>query len=114
TAELFFDGVRVPADNLIGEEGQGFGIRMRNPAQERLGLTVSAISAARAALRWTVEYCAQRKAFGKRILDMQHTRCTLAARAARVEIGQVFVDRLIDMHGLGERTAEGGATGQHE
>ena len=112
TAELFFDGVRVPADNLIGEEGQGFGILMRNLAQERLGLTVSAISAARAALRWTVEYCAQRKAFGKRILDMQNTRFTLADLATRVEIGQVFVDRLIDMHGLGELTGEDAAKGK--
>ncbi|GAA3724705.1 alkylation response protein AidB-like acyl-CoA dehydrogenase [Spinactinospora alkalitolerans] len=109
TAELFFDEVRVPAANLIGEEGRGFHILMRNLAQERLGLTVSAISAARAALTWTVRYCAQRTAFGRRVLDMQNTRFTLADLATRIEIGQVFVDRLIEAHGRGELTSEDAA-----
>src|SRR5690606_32811007 len=85
TAELFFDDARVPADNLIGGEGNGFAILMRNLAQERLALAVSAISASRTALGWTVDYCAQREAFGTRVLDMQNTRFRLAELAARVD-----------------------------
>ncbi|MFR9750122.1 acyl-CoA dehydrogenase family protein [Nocardia sp. 004] len=105
TAELFFDNARVPAANLIGGEGRGFGILMDNLAQERLGLSVSAISAAGSALRWTVSYCAEREAFGQRVLDMQNTRFTLAELAARVDVAQVFVDHLITLHGRNELTA---------
>lgn len=104
TAELFFDDARVPAANLIGGEGNGFAILMRNLAQERLGLTVSAMSAARTALEWTVDYCGQREAFGSRILDMQHSKFTLAELAARVDALQSFVDDLIDRHSRDELT----------
>lgn len=102
TAELFLDEVRVPRENLIGEEDAGFTLLMRNLTQERLGLSVSAMSAARAALGWTVDYCAQRKAFGSRVLDMQNTRFKLAELAARVDATQVFLDRLIEDHNGGE------------
>ena len=112
TAELFFDDARVPAANLIGGEGEGFATLMRNLAQERLGLAVSAMSAARTALGWTVDYCAQREAFGSRVLDMQHTRFTLAELAARVDALQVFVDRLVELHGRHELTGVDAAKGK--
>ncbi len=112
TAELFFEGARVPADNLIGGEGNGFTVLMRNLAQERLGLCVSAISAARTALRHTVDYCAQREVFGTRVLDLQNTRFTLAELGAKVDAIQVFVDRLIALHLEGELTGEDAAKGK--
>ncbi|MGK2320712.1 acyl-CoA dehydrogenase family protein [Gordonia rhizosphera NBRC 16068] len=102
TAELFFDEVRVPAANLIGGEGEGFKILMRNLAQERLGLSVSAISACRTALAWTVDYCAERSAFGQRVLDMQNTRFKLAELAARFDAVEMFLDQLIVKHNRGE------------
>ena len=112
TAELFFDDARVPVDNLLGAEGAGFGILMDNLAQERLGLTVSAISASRTALGWTVDYCAQREAFGGRVLDMQNTKFALAELAARLDAAQVFVDHLITTHNRGELTAVDAAKGK--
>jgi alkylation response protein AidB-like acyl-CoA dehydrogenase len=109
TAELFFDEVRVPRENLIGDEGAGFTILMQNLAQERLGLSVSAMSAARTALGWTVDYCAQREAFGSRVLDLQNSRFKLAELAARVDATQVFLDRLIEEHNRGEVSGEDAA-----
>ncbi|TDD40188.1 acyl-CoA dehydrogenase [Actinomadura sp. KC06] len=113
TAELFFTDARVPAANLLGGEGEGFTILMRNLAQERLGLAVSAISAARAALSWTVEYCKQREAFGKPLMAHQNTRFTLADLAVQVDVGQTFVDALIEAHGRGELTAEDAAKAKY-
>lgn len=112
TAELFFDDARIPRENLIGEEGAGFRILMENLAQERLGLCVSAIAAARTALRHTVDYCRQREVFGSRLLDMQNTRFTLAGLAAKVEATQLYVDHLIRLHDTGELTGEDAAKGK--
>lgn len=112
TAELFFHEARVPCDNLIGEEGTGFATLMRNLVQERLALAVSAISASRTALAWTVDYCAQREAFGARILDMQNTRVVLADLAVRIDAAQVFVDHLITLHHRGELTGDDSAKGK--
>lgn len=109
TAELFFDEARVPAENLIGEPGTGFTILMQNLAQERLGLAVSAISACRTALGWTVDYCAGREAFGQRILDLQNTRFTLADLAARFDAVELFLDTLILRHNRGEVSGDDAA-----
>jgi alkylation response protein AidB-like acyl-CoA dehydrogenase len=109
TAELFFDDARVPAENLLGAEGTGFSIMMGNLAQERLGIAVSALAAARTALGWTVDYCAQREVFGQRVLDLQNTRFKLADLAARVDALQVFLDHLIMLLGCGELASEDAA-----
>ena len=109
TAELFFEDARVPHENLLGAEGAGFAILMQNLAQERLGLSVSAISAARTTLGLTVDYCGQREAFGTRVLDMQNTRFKLAELAARVDASQVFLDHLITLHNDGEVSGEDAA-----
>ncbi|MFZ2239714.1 MAG: acyl-CoA dehydrogenase family protein [Gordonia amarae] len=106
TAELFFDDVRVPAANLLGGVGQGFTILMGNLAQERLGIAVSAISACRTVLAQTIDYCAAREAFGQRVLDMQNTRFTLAALAARFDAVEMYVDQLILRHNEGEVSGE--------
>mgnify|MGYP001612186832 CR=1 FL=1 len=93
TAELFFTDVRVPVANLLGAEGTGFGSLMRNLPQERLSIAVNGVAAARAALDWTLAYCAERTAFGQPIGSFQNSRFVLAECATEIEIGQVFVDR---------------------
>ena len=95
TAELFFDDVEVPATNLLGIEGGGFGLLMGNLAQERLAIAVMGIAAARACLDLAVTYSRDRKAFGQSIGSFQNTRFRLAELWSEVEIGQAFVDRCI-------------------
>ena len=109
TAELFFEDARVPQANLLGAEGGGFATLMRNLAQERLGLAVSAISAARTTLGLTVDYCAQREAFGTRVLDLQNTRFRLAGLAARLDAAQALLDRMIEEHNAGSCSGEDAA-----
>ncbi|MEA2334163.1 MAG: hypothetical protein QOG40_653, partial [Solirubrobacteraceae bacterium] len=84
TAELSFDGVRVPASNLMGEEGQGFLYLVSNLPQERLSIAASAVAAAEAALGWTLEYVREREAFGQPIGSFQSARFTLAELTGEV------------------------------
>jgi alkylation response protein AidB-like acyl-CoA dehydrogenase len=93
TAELFFDDVRVPVANRLGDEGMGFAYLMTNLPQERLSIAASGLAAARAALTMTVAYCKERKAFGRSIGSFQNTRFRLAELATEIEIGQAFIDR---------------------
>jgi len=103
TAELFFDGVRVPASNLIGtEEGQGFVQLMQQLPQERLIIGVVAAAAIEAALAETIAYTKQREAFGKPIFAFQNTKFTLADLATTAKIGRVFIDDCIAKHLRGE------------
>ncbi len=95
TAELFFNDVRVPVANRLGEEGQGFVYLVSNLPQERLSIAAAGVSAARAALDWTIEYVSERKAFGQPIGTFQNTRFALAEMATEVEIGQTFLDRCV-------------------
>ncbi len=95
TAELYFDGARVPAANLLGEEGQGFGYLMHNLPQERISIAVVAVAASKAALEWTMEYCRSRKAFGQPIGSFQNSRFKLAEMATELEIAQTYLDRCI-------------------
>ncbi len=97
TSELFFDDVRVPMTNLLGEEGKGFIYLMQELAWERLQLSVSAVANMEAAVEWTIEYTKQREAFGKPILDFQNTRFTLAEVKTQVTVARTFVDRLISL-----------------
>ncbi len=109
TAELFFDDARVPAANLLGEPGTGFTTLMRNLAQERLALSVSAISGARAVLDWTIAYCRERTAFGSRLSSFQNTKFVLAELTTATEVAQVYVDHLVRRHLAGEVEAEDAA-----
>ncbi len=95
TAELYFDAARVPAENLLGEEGQGFAYLMRNLPQERMSIAVVAVAASRAAFDWTVEYCHARKAFGSQIGSFQNSRFRLAEMATEIELSQTYLDRCI-------------------
>ncbi len=95
TSELFFNDVHVPVENLLGGEGQGFALLVRNLAQERLSIAISGVAAARAALGWTLDYTKERKAFGQAVAQFQNTKFKLAEIATEVEISQAFVDRCI-------------------
>ena len=95
TSELFFDDVRIPAENLIGEEGQGFRYLMQELPWERLQLAIVAVAASEAALRWTVGYCRERQAFGRSIASFQNTQFKLAELRTETQIARVFVDRCI-------------------
>jgi alkylation response protein AidB-like acyl-CoA dehydrogenase len=102
TAELFFSDVRVPAENLLGEEGQGFRYMTSNLAQERLSIGLTGVGAARGALDWTLEYVKQRSAFGKPIGTFQNTRFALAEMATEVELATAFCDQAVLAHNDGE------------
>jgi alkylation response protein AidB-like acyl-CoA dehydrogenase len=106
TAELFFDDVAVPVENLLGEEGGGFTQLVQNLPQERLSLAVSAVAAARYAFSLTLDYCGQRTAFGQTIGSFQNTRFVLAELATQIEVAESFIDNCVAELGRGELTAE--------
>jgi len=106
TAELFFNDCHVPAENLLGEEGTGFAQLMAHLIPERLGLAVSSMAAAEAALDLTLDYVKERKAFGRPIGSFQNSRFLLAELQTRVELSRCWMDRTIG------RFVEGTATVQ--
>ncbi len=106
TAELYFNNVEVPAENLLGEEGQGFYYLMTELPQERLSIAVGALAACEAALEWTIQYCKERQAFGRPIGTFQNSRFKLAEMKTEIEIGRVFVDRCITELNAGNLSAE--------
>lgn len=108
TSELFFDEVRVPASNLIGEEHVGFKYLTANLAHERLVQAVRSCVVAEVTITQTVEYTAARKAFGKTIADFQNTQFKLAELHAATVVARVFVDHCIEKqlrHALDPMTA---------
>lgn len=106
TAELFFNDVRVPAENLLGEEGQGFIYLMQNLPQERLSIAVASAATSEKVLSLTKDYCRERTAFGRPIGKFQNTRFELAEMATEIEIGRVFTDRCVQDHVRGELDIE--------
>ncbi|MBR0687705.1 acyl-CoA dehydrogenase family protein [Bradyrhizobium manausense] len=97
TSELFFDDVWIPAENLVGEEGQGFRYMMQELPWERLQLAIVAVAACEAAVRWTSDYCREREAFGRPIASFQNTQFRLAELRTETQIARVFVDRCIGL-----------------
>lgn len=92
TSELFFENVRVPVGDLLGgEEGQGFYQMMKQLPWERLSIGVTALGRMDFVLKETVEYTQQRKAFGKRLYDLQNTRFKLAEAKTKIEVTRSFV-----------------------
>jgi acyl-CoA dehydrogenase len=97
TAELFFDEVRVPADNLLGGvEGQGFRQLMADLPYERMMIGVGALAAMEGAYRATLDYVRERQAFGRPIADFQNTRFKLAEVATQIAVGRAFIDRCVE------------------
>ncbi|MFE5700661.1 acyl-CoA dehydrogenase family protein [Rhodococcus koreensis] len=105
TAELSFTDVRVPVENLLGEEGKAFGYLGFNLPQERLSTAINAQASAETALDLTVEYVKERKAFGTTIGSFQNTKFELASCAIEIEAGRAMVDRALDELDEGTLTA---------
>jgi acyl-CoA dehydrogenase len=105
TSELFFDEMRVPADCMLGEEGQGFQLMMTKLPQERLAQAIRSATVAETAIEWTVDYVAQREAFGQTIADFQSTQFKLAELATDAAVGRQFVDKCIALFMKGELDA---------
>ncbi|GHD40743.1 acyl-CoA dehydrogenase [Thalassobaculum fulvum] len=102
TSELFFDEVRVPITNLLGEENQGFRYLMQELPQERLLIAISAVTVIEAALQWTLDYTRQRQAFGRAIADFQNTRFRLAEVKTEATVARVFLNDCLARHLKGE------------
>jgi alkylation response protein AidB-like acyl-CoA dehydrogenase len=109
TAELFFDDVRVPADNLIGELNQGFIHLMNGLPQERLSIAVVAVAASRKIFDITLEYCKERKAFGRNIGSFQYNRFMLAEMATEIEMAEIYLEKAIREHNEGRFTVQDAA-----
>ncbi|MEV7608572.1 acyl-CoA dehydrogenase family protein [Microbacterium sp. NPDC089320] len=95
TAELFFDRVRVPAENVLGEVGRGFVHLMERLPRERLSIAYAALAGATAALRWTEDYVFERSAFGTRVGDFQNTRFVLAELETELDVTRAYVQRAV-------------------
>lgn len=105
TSELTFTDMRVPVDNLLGTEGEGFYQLMRNLPQERLSLGVGAVAAAEGVLAETLDYVKQRQAFGSPIARFQNTQFVLAEVATELDVARTFLDDCIAAHLDGELSA---------
>jgi len=105
TSELFFNDVRVPITNCLGEEGRGFAYLMNQLPQERLSIAVSAQASAQRAFDEAVAFTKERKAFGKSVFDLQNTRFTLADIKTRLQVGWAHLDWAIARHIRGKLTA---------
>jgi alkylation response protein AidB-like acyl-CoA dehydrogenase len=109
TAELFFDRVRVPAANLLGEPGRGLHYLMAGLPRERLSIAVSAVAAAEHALDLTLGYVGERTAFGRPIGSFQANRFSLAEAATQVAASRAFVDQAIASLNAGTLSAAAAA-----
>ncbi|MTD53482.1 acyl-CoA dehydrogenase family protein [Amycolatopsis pithecellobii] len=110
TAELFFDDVRVPVANLLGDaEGQGFVQMMQQLPQERLIIAVTAVAGMEAAIERTLAYTKERTAFGRPVFSFQNTKFTLAEAATEAAVARAFLDQCIERHLRGELDVQGAA-----
>jgi alkylation response protein AidB-like acyl-CoA dehydrogenase len=109
TSELFFEDVRVPITNCLGEENKGFIYLMSQLPQERLGIAVSAMGGAQRAFDEAVKFVKERKAFGKTVFDFQNTRFALADLKAKLQVGWAHLDVCLQKHMKGELDAYEGA-----
>ncbi|WP_374451655.1 acyl-CoA dehydrogenase family protein [Phenylobacterium sp.] len=105
TSELFFNDVRVPITNCLGEEGRGFAYLMNQLAQERLQIAIAGQAGAQRAFDEAVKFTKERKAFGQSIFDFQNTRFTLAALKAKLQAGWAHLDWAIARHVAGKLDA---------
>ena len=102
TSELYFEGCRIPASNLLGVEGGGFMMMMQKLQQERLCVAIGAVSGAEQVLADTIEYTKERKAFGKPISKFQNTQFRLVECLAKVEVGRAYIDKVVAEHIAGK------------
>ncbi|GBF49702.1 acyl-CoA dehydrogenase [Leptospira ryugenii] len=104
TSELYFNDVKVPKENLLGKQGQGFRYLMQKLAQERLILGVAAVEATRLVHNLTLQYVKERRAFGQKIGSFQNTKFKMAEMATELEMAQVFTDKVLIEHMKGVNT----------
>jgi len=109
TAELFFNNVKVPKDNLLGEWNKGFYHLMHFLAEERLLGAVGYLAASDAAFDITMDYITERKAFGQTIADFQNTRFKMADMRMEIDVAQAFVDQCVIEHNEGTLSADDAA-----
>ena len=109
TCELFYDEVRVPATNLVGEEGMGFVYLIDQLPQERLILAVASVATMEKAVELTLDYTRERRAFGKPIYEFQNTRFELAECATLTEVGWSFLDDCVEKQVAGTFDVKGAA-----
>ncbi|MDF9750334.1 acyl-CoA dehydrogenase family protein [Arthrobacter sp. ES3-54] len=109
TAELFFDNVRVPHADLVGEEGKGLQYAAEQLPQGRLAIAVASSAVVRATYEATVRYTKDRNAFGERIIDFQNSRFELADILTEVEVTETYVDQAMLAFNAGELDAAGAA-----
>ncbi|MBI4620333.1 MAG: acyl-CoA dehydrogenase family protein [Desulfobacterales bacterium] len=96
TGELFFEDCRVPQENLLGEEGEGFKYLMHNLQQERLIITIDSQATAEYVLEKTIDYCKTRNVFGRPVSRFQHNTFKIVEMATEIEIGRAFLNSLIE------------------
>jgi alkylation response protein AidB-like acyl-CoA dehydrogenase len=106
TAELFFNDVKMPKDNLLGEAGQGFKYLARFLAQERLVAAIGFMATAQTAFDITLDYVKERKAFGRPIGTFQNARFKMATMRAELDMAQTYVDQCVLLLNAGELTPE--------
>jgi alkylation response protein AidB-like acyl-CoA dehydrogenase len=106
TAELFFEDVRVPAENVLGDPEKGFYSLMHFLAEERLISACQEIAHAQVAFDLTLEYILDRKAFGKPIGAFQNSRFKMAEMRTEIDVVQTFVDQCVLLHNAGKLSAE--------
>lgn len=109
TAELFFNNVKVPKENLLGDLHRGFYHLMHFLAEERLLGAVGYLAAADTAFDLTMDYIRERKAFGQPIADFQNTRFRMADMRTEIDVAQAFVDQCVEEHNRGVLTADNAA-----
>jgi len=113
TAELFFEDCRVPAGNLLGEEGAGFKYMMQKLQQERLEVCIKCQGLAEEALKEALNYAKTREAFGKTIGNFQFSAFRLADMATEVELGRTYLNSLIKAHIAGENIVQRVSMGKY-
>ena len=109
TAELFFNNVKVPKENLLGEFNRGFYHLMHFLAEERLLSAVGALANAEAAFAVTMDYASERKVFGQSVADFQVNRFKFADMRTEMDVAQAFIDRCVMVHNEGNLTADDAA-----
>jgi acyl-CoA dehydrogenase len=104
TAELFFNNVRIPKENILGEPGQGFFYLMQGLAEERLISATGAAANARHGFNLTRQFVMERKVFGKPLSHMQNTQFKMAEMDAEIDIMQAYIDTCVALHNQGKLT----------
>ncbi len=113
TSELFYNDVRVPAANVVGEVNRGFIYLVSELAQERLSIAISAQAAAQRAFDEAVAFTKDRTAFGKKVFDFQNTRFSLADLQTKLQVGWAHIDWAIALHVKGELSVEQAAMAKY-